>query len=328
MTSLLMAGIGALLWFLIFALVLRSRQSQRARVRQRLFRLILEAEKERAETARREQEQAAKNQEPLPVHHTLQELPFTERVLRPILNSAEDSLAKLAPAELQAMLEQQIFRAGKQEQWTVPRLAACWVISVLLGLLLAFLLVQSHPALKLPQGIIILLLGIAAGGAAPFLILQSAARKRKAALRRQLPEFLDLLCVSVQAGLSFEGAVAKITSRMKGILSDEFHHMQRDTSLGMTRQRSLMQMAKRCDIEEFYLFASSVVQAERLGTSMTRTLKLQADNMRDRHRQYVRSQAMKAPVKIIFPMVFFIFPAVFVVVIFPAVLTLLNSLGK
>lgn len=324
--TLLIAGIGALLWFLIFALVLRARQSQRARVRQRLFRLILAAEKERAETARKEQ--AAKNQEPLPVHHTLQELSFTERVLRPILNSVEVSLAKLAPAELQAMLEQQIFRAGKQEQWTVPRLAACWVISAILGFLLAFLLVQSHPALKLPQGIILLLLGIAAGGAVPFLILQSAARKRKAALRRQLPEFLDLLCVSVQAGLSFDGAVAKITSRMKGVLTDEFQHMQRDTSLGMTRQRSLMQMAKRCDIEEFYLFTSSVIQAERLGTSMTRTLKVQADNMRDRHRQYVRSQAMKAPVKIIFPMVFFIFPAVFVVVIFPAVLSLLNSLGR
>ena len=115
---------------------------------------------------------------------------------------------------------------------------------------------------------------------------------------------------------------------MKGPLIDEFRRMLRDMGLGMTRQRTLNQLAKRCDLEEIYLFTSSVIQAEHLGTSMSRTLKMQADNMRDRHRQAVRTAAMQAPIKIIFPMVFFIFPSIFVMVVFPAALSLMKSLGK
>ena len=93
--------------------------------------------------------------------------------------------------------------------------------------------------------------------------------------------------------MSFDGAVAKIVNRMKGPLPDEFRRMLRDMGLGMDRQRTLTQLAKRCDLEELYLFTASVIQAEHLGTSMSRTLKIQADNMRDRHRQAVRAMALK-----------------------------------
>ena len=224
-------------------------------------------------------------------------------------------------------MEQMLFRLGVQEQWSVKRLAAGWVISVSLGFLLAMLIVYKSD-LQFSQQVALLALGVTAGAVVPFMALQSAIRQRKAQLRRQLPEFLDFLCVSVQAGLSFDGAVAKIASRMKGPLIDEFRRMLRDMSLGMTRQRTLTQLAKRCDLEEIYLFTSSVIQAEHLGTSMSKTLKTQADNMRDRHRQAVRTAAMQAPIKIIFPMVFFIFPSIFVMVVFPAALSLLKSLGK
>lgn len=132
----------------------------------------------------------------------------------------------------------------------------------------------------------------------------------------------------MQAGLSFDGAVAKIVHRMKGPLMDEFRRMLRDMSMGMNRQRTMNQLARRCDLEEIYLFTASIIQAEHLGTSMSRTLKQQADNMRDRHRQTVRAMALKAPVKIIFPMIIFIFPLIFVMVVFPSALTLLRSLGK
>ena len=142
-----------------------------------------------------------------------------------------------------------------------------------------------------------------------------------------MPEFLDLLCVSVQAGLSFDGAVAKLTKRMHGPLIDEFKRMQNDVALGMTHYYALTNVARRCDLEEVYLFTTSVIQAEKLGTSMTRTLKQQADNMRDRHRQHVKAEALKAPVKIIFPMVLFIFPSIFVVLLFPAVVSLIRAFG-
>ena len=171
-------------------------------------------------------------------------------------------------------------------------------------------------------------LGVFLGAAVPFAILNSKIRERQKKIRKQLPEFLDLLCVSVQAGLSFDGAVAKMIKRMKGPLIDEFNRMQQDVSLGMTHQYALTNLAKRCDLEEIYLFTTSIIQAEKLGTSMTRTLKTQADNMRDRHRQRVKTEAMKAPVKILFPMIAFIFPSMFVVLLFPALYALMQNLSN
>ena len=201
-----------------------------------------------------------------------------------------------------------------------------WLVSILFGLGLG-ILISRHVEYHFLQEIMILIVGIACGAVFPFFRLHSKIKKRKRQLRRQLPEFLDLLCVSVQAGLSFDGAVAKIVTRMKGDLISEFIRFQSDMSLGMTKAYALTQMAKRCDLEEIYLFTSSVIQAEKLGTSMSRTLKLQSENIRDRHRQYVKAQALKAPVKILFPMVFFIFPAIFVVLLFPAIITILKTLG-
>ena len=166
------------------------------------------------------------------------------------------------------------------------------------------------------------------GAAVPFAVLNSTIRNRQRALRKQLPEFLDILCVSVQAGLSFDGAVGKMIRRMHGPLIEEFKRVQNDVALGMTHQYALTNMARRCDLEEIYLFTTSVIQAEKLGTSMTRTLKQQADNMRDRHRQQVKAEALKAPVKIIFPMVLFIFPSMFVVLLFPAMWFLLQNLSS
>ena len=161
----------------------------------------------------------------------------------------------------------------------------------------------------------------------PFAVLNNIIDKRQRAIRRQLPEFLDLLCVSVQAGLSFEGSVSKITSRMKGALIDEFKQMQRDGAMGIPRRVSLTQMARRCDMEEMYLFTASIIQSERLGTSLAKTLAVQAANMRERHRQHVKAEALRAPVKIIFPLVLFILPALFVILLLPMVYTTIQNFG-
>lgn len=258
----------------------------------------------------------------------LRDLSFKERVIRPMVAEFESWLTHFAPRELRGMLEDMLLHLGMQEKWSVNRLAAGWVLGVALGGVLSLVVIYVLSPLQITQQIATLALGLALGGIIPFLLLQSAIRQRRAQIKRQLPEFLDFLCVSVQAGLSFDGAVAKIVHRMKGPLTEEFRRMLRDMSLGMNRQRTLTQLAKRCDIEEMYLFTASVIQAEHLGTSMSRTLKIQADNMRDRHRQTVRAAALKAPVKIIFPMILFIFPSIFVMVVLPSLLTLLKSLAK
>lgn len=164
------------------------------------------------------------------------------------------------------------------------------------------------------------------GAMLPFGVLNHIIRDRQTKIIRQLPDVLDLLSISVQAGLSLDGAMRKVVERMEGPLIDEFRRMLRDIRMGMTRRRSMQLMAKRCDVQDVYLFVMSVVQSERLGASMSDTLVIQADNMRDLRRQRARTQAMKAPVKMIFPLVFCIFPAIFVVVLLPSLISLMQGM--
>ena len=320
-----LAIFGGIFWFIYLVLLFYAKQTPEAQVRRRLYILIKHAEEARAKAAISQNN--AKSIEVSPNTDLLIRKDFADRVLKPLVQAIESQLQKLAPAELVKRLEDRIFRAGKQGIWSVSRVAAFWVLSLVIGTLLAFVFIK-YSNFQFSQDIIIMLIGASFGAAFPFLIINSKIKERRKELRRQLPEFLDLLCVSVQAGLSFDGAVSKIVARMKGALVDEFKRMQNDISLGVTHQHALTQMAKRCDLEEIYLFTTSVIQAERLGTSMARTLKTQADNMRDRHKQYVKAEALKAPVKMIFPMVFFIFPAIFVVLLFPAILLIMKNMGR
>ena len=314
---------------LIFGFMYYS-QKPEVQLRKRLHEMIRQAEAERAKHPK-----VKKNKTPIITTETpsgeVQIVPrnknsFYERVIRPFQKSIEERMQKFAPQEIKNQLEDKIFRAGKLGVWDVKRLIVYWCLSIVLCTLLAVVAVSTmmiHPL----QQLFLILLGFLFGAMVPFAVLNSKIRQRQKLLRKQLPEFLDILCVSVQAGLSFDGAVGKMIRRMKGPLIDEFKRAQNDVALGMTHQYALTQLARRCDLEEIYLFTTSVIQAEKLGTSMTQTLKVQADNMRDRHRQYVKAEALKAPVKIIFPMIMFIFPSMFVVLLFPAMLTLLRNLG-
>ena len=255
---------------------------------------------------------------------SLADIPFVERTIIPFFEGLEKSLLRFAPAGIHAMLEQRIMLAGKQGIWSVNAFVCGWLLSMAAGFMLMFLIIQDKD-LEFIQRVVALLLGVVMGGALPFVFLNSLIRKRQFKIQRQLPELLDLLCVSVQAGLSFDGAITKIVGRMKGPLIDECERMQRDTRMGMPRKRSMQQMAKRCDVQEVYLFTTAVIQAERLGTSMATTLENQADNMRERRRQHAKAEALKAPVKILFPLIIFIFPALFVVVLGPAVMALAQA---
>ena len=326
----LVALITSLLFFVFLVGVLKVKSGPEAQLRKRLTEMIDEAEAERAKSPKRKKNKTPTVVELQPNANVAQEprnkKSFSERVIRPMIKSLDERMQKFAPSEIRNQLEDKIFRAGKVGVWNVQRLVTFWCLSIVGCTILAILVVSGmmiHPL----QQIFIVVLGVFVGAALPFVVLNSKIRQRQKSMRKQLPEFLDLLCVSVQAGLSFDGAVSKMITRMKGPLIDEFKRSQNDVALGMTHQYALTQLAKRCDIEEIYLFTTSVIQAEKLGTSMTRTLKVQADNMRDRHRQYVKGEALKAPVKIIFPMVLFIFPSIFVVLLFPAMLQLIRNLG-
>ena len=321
---LVLAAIGAIIWFIFMVLIMRVKQSPEAQLRKRLNEMIDQAEASRGV--------GVKNKKAAALNATPQVEPrresFYVRVIKPIVKSLEDRMQKITPQSIREQIEEKIFRAGKAGEWNVSQLITCWCLTVAIFGMISLIFLQHHSELNPAQKMLSLALGLFMGAAIPFAVLNSKIRQRKKQIRKQLPEFMDILCVSVQAGLSFDGAISKMIKRMKGPLIDEFTRMQHDIALGMTHQYALTALAKRCDLEEVYLFTTSIIQAEKLGTSMTRTLKVQSDNMRDRHRQYVKSEALKAPVKVLFPMILFIFPSMFIVLLFPAMFNLMKNLGS
>jgi tight adherence protein C len=162
----------------------------------------------------------------------------------------------------------------------------------------------------------------AAGFALPGLFLGSRTRRRREQIRAELPDALDLLAVSVEAGLGFDGAVAKLTEHMEGPLADELSLTLGEMRIGMGRQEALKKLAERAAAPEVGNFCRAIVQADQLGISLGRILKVQAADTRLRRQSAAEERAMKAPIKMLFPTVAFIFPAMFLVILGPAILNI------
>ena len=293
MMVLAISAAGALVVFMLLYVFVKTQLVPQTQINQRLRRLAYgaQAQTERA-TAK-----------------TLEDIPFVERTIVPFFRSITEKLSLFAPKSIHEQLERRIMLAGKQGVWSVTAFVCGWVLSVAVCMLITLFLL-SDAELPFVQRAALLVLGGVVGALLPFAVLNSIIRERQKLILRQLPEFLDLLCVSVQAGLSFDSGIAKIVDRMKGPFIEECQRMQRDVRMGMMRKHSLQQMARRCD----------------LGTSIANTLVIQADNMRERRRQSAKAEALRAPVKIVFPLVLFIFPALFVIVLLPTLLFLLKNM--
>jgi tight adherence protein C len=161
--------------------------------------------------------------------------------------------------------------------------------------------------------------GLAAVGFfAPDYFVSLKARTRREKIRADLPDALDLLAVSVEAGLGFDAAIAKITEHMEGPLADEFGLTLGEMRIGESRQDGLKRMADRVDTPELSSFTRAIIQADQLGTSLGRILRVQAADSRLRRQAAAEEKAMKAPIKMLFPTVLFIFPAIFLVILGPA----------
>jgi tight adherence protein C len=159
---------------------------------------------------------------------------------------------------------------------------------------------------------------------APDWFLTSRIRTRRETIRSELPDALDLLTVSVEAGLAFDGAVSKLTEHMSGPLIDEFSLMLSEIRVGEQRSVALRKMAERVDAMELSNFVRAVIQADQLGISLGRILRVQATDTRLKRQAAAEEKAMKAPIKMLFPTVIFIFPAMFIVVLGPAMLNIMK----
>jgi tight adherence protein C len=250
--------------------------------------------------------------------------PFAERFLRPFLNGFMKWLAGMMPQTDNPRLSASLRLAGIQSmtgEYNAKRLM------VSLGTGLAFALLAVLGGMSLLAVILFLLGGVVLGLVFLRYMLVSRTRVRKQAMQKQLPEVLDLLSVSVEAGLGFDAALQRISDRARGPLITEFNATYREITLGRPRAEALRNFEQRCGLEEIKSFVGAIIQAEQLGISLKNVLKAQAQQMRLLKRQKVEEKAMKAPVKIIIPLVAFVFPVLFIILLGPAVISVIGMPG-
>jgi tight adherence protein C len=176
-------------------------------------------------------------------------------------------------------------------------------------------------------GIFLLLCLVAGGYVFPGYFVSVRARKRREEMQRSLPDALDLLAVTVEAGLGFDAAILKLTEHMHGPLIDEFAIALGETRMGQSRHDALKKLSARVDAPDVTAFVRAIIQADQLGTALAKTLRVQAVDARLKRHAAAEERAMKAPIKMLFPTVLFIFPAMFIVILGPALINLGKLFG-
>jgi tight adherence protein C len=253
--------------------------------------------------------------------------PIGERVFTPVLGSLAGIAQRFTPNGYRDGVARKLTLAGSPKNMTVDQI----LVFKLLGLISGFIWI---PLIFVGLGLsglmgfvfVVVLWGACFMGADVF--LSRAIETRQHDIAVQLPDILDLLTISVEAGLGFEQALERTTTAVPGPLSDEFRRMLRETRYGASRAEALRAMDERCDVPELRAFIMAMLQADTFGVSISRLLRAQADEMRIRRRLRAQEQAQKAPVKMLFPLVFCIFPSIFVVILGPAMISLMRNFAK
>lgn len=166
------------------------------------------------------------------------------------------------------------------------------------------------------------------GWIGPEFWLSKQVTERQRLIEKQLPNALDLLTVSVEAGLGFDQALSRVAEKMHGPLSEELNWVMREVQLGTTRSVALQRLASRTGVDSLKSFVSAIIQADKLGIGLAQVLRIQSTWLRERHRLEAQERAMKAPIKMLFPLILFVFPAVFIVILGPAVLHIIQLFAK
>lgn len=253
-------------------------------------------------------------------------LPFTERVLLPVIDNLASRVLTVMPGGLQAGIEQKLVLAGEP-----MNKAGYFLLTAggtgLLGVL-GFALVVAMGSGFGAQELLMVTALAAAGAALPYLWLNSRVRARQGAIIRSLPDAFDLITTSVEAGLGLDAALTRVAEKVTGPFALELHQTLREIGLGRMRRDALFDLGERTGVADLISFVNAVIQAEQMGTSIGQVLRVQADQMRVRRRQRAEEQAHQAPVKMVFPLVLCIFPTLFIVILGPAGMTLYDQFVK
>lgn len=246
------------------------------------------------------------------------ELPFKDRVLKPAMQGVFNVFGKLSGKKNASKIKQNLEQAGNPGGLTPTMFTGVRAVVGILGLALG-VYVTKLMGFALPQMMMFSTFGGAIGYVVPGIWLGQKIKGRKNNIFKSMPDALDLLTISVEAGLGFDLALQRVSDKWDNELSREFQRVISDTRLGTPRRDSMRMMAERCNVEELTNFVQAIVQAEQLGVSIGKILKVQSEQMRVRRRQRAEELAHQAPIKMLFPMAFLIFPSILVVILGPAI---------
>ncbi len=252
----------------------------------------------------------------------LERLHFRQRVLVPATASLAGVALRLNPRVTMENISFRLMAAGMGRTVTPTMFLAAKSAGAIGGGVLGSIV--GFAFLGPTMGFLMAFGFAAIGFIVPGFIVSRRARTRREEMRAQLPDALDLLAVSVEAGLAFDGAVAKLTEHMEGALAEEFAHTLGEMRIGESRHDALKKLADRAATPEISSFTRAIIQADQLGISLGRLLRVQAAESRLKRQAAAEEKAMKSPIKMLFPTVIFIFPAMFIVILGPAMLNLMT----
>lgn len=249
--------------------------------------------------------------------------PFFERIVRPTIQRLARA-GRRQEGGMIARIDAKLERAGypgglRGADWVGVKILALIGFAILFFLLA--LLLTGSPIV----GLLFVVVGAAIGYIAPEFWLGRKMRDRSMQMILQLPDALDLLTISVEAGLGFDAALAKVVEKMEGPLVDEFRQALAEVRMGRARRDALRDVANRADAQPVSNFIGAIVQAEQLGVPIAKVLQIQSNQLRIERRQRAEEAAAKAPVKMLFPMVGCIFPTIFIVILGPAIVTIMGG---
>jgi tight adherence protein C len=261
---------------------------------------------------------------------TLEEIelsqPFAERIIFPIARKLGEIALKFTPQNAIQQTAVKLERAGNPGGLDPAMFFAFRFVGLPLGGLFMLLEMIAPPGSPFKgKGLWFMLGGAVLGFYLPDLLLKSTTDRRQKSIRKAMPDALDLLTICVEAGLGFDAAMAKIYEKWDNELGQAFGRVVREIQLGKLRREALRDMADRLGIAEMTSFVAAVIQSEQLGVSMAQVLRIQSDQMRTRRRQLAEEEAHQAPIKMLIPMAFLIFPTLCIVLMAPAVIKLMNS---
>ena len=252
--------------------------------------------------------------------------PLADRTLKPIIRGLAGLMGRFYPANTAKALALKLKRAGMESTSTEFFLGVKGFTSIAFAgiIFLLGLALQFEPT----QMIIFPAVGLIVGFMLPDFYLGNKAGGRGKNILESLPDALDLLTISVEAGLGFDAALVKVTEKLKGALSDEFKRAASEQRVGKSRQEALRGITQRVEQKELANFISAIIQADQLGVSMSKVLRIQSEQMRGERRQRAEEKASKAPILIMLPTIGCIFPSLFIVILAPAALSALSSCGS